>query len=309
MSIYANIEEAVGNTPLIRLERVEKLYGLDCKLYAKAELFNPTGSAKDRAALEMINDAEEKGLLDKDTVIIEPTSGNTGIGLSAIGARRGYKVIIVMPDTMSIERIKLMKAYGAKVVLTDGKLGMSGAIEKAKKLAENEKKAFIPDQFSNEANANAHYKTTGPEIYEALGDDLYAFVAGIGTGGTITGTARYLKEKNPSVKIIGIEPESSPFITKSKSGSHKIQGIGAGFIPSILDTSLCDEVMTVSDQDAISSAAMLPKTEGLLCGISSGAALAGTVEFAKKGVPAGKSIIVLLPDTGERYLSSEMFEI
>ena len=221
MSIYKNMEETVGNTPLIRLERVEKLYGLDCKLYAKAEFFNPTGSAKDRAALEMINDAEKKGLLDKDTVIIEPTSGNTGIGLSAIGARRGYKVVIVMPDTMSIERIKLMRAYGAEVVLTDGALGMAGAIEKARELAKSEKKAFIPDQFSNTANAASHYKTTGPEIYNDLAGDVYAFVAGVGTGGTITGTARYLKEKDPSVKIIGVEPESSPFITKGKSGVHR----------------------------------------------------------------------------------------
>lgn len=308
MSIYRNMEEAVGNTPLIRLERVEKKYGLGCKLYAKAEFFNPTGSAKDRAALEMINDAEKNGLLDKDTVIIEPTSGNTGIGLSAIGARRGYRVVIVMPDTMSIERIKLMKAYGAEVVLTDGKLGMAGAIEKAKELAKNEKKAFIPDQFSNKANAESHYRTTGPEIYGELKDELYAFVAGVGTGGTITGTARYLKEQNASVKIIGVEPESSPFITKGKAGAHKIQGIGAGFIPSILDLSLCDEVMAISDADAISIGAMLPKTEGLLCGISSGAALAGAIEFARRGVPSGKSVVVLLPDTGERYLSSEMFE-
>ncbi len=308
MSIYRNMEEAVGNTPLIRLERVEKKYGLGCKLYAKAEFFNPTGSAKDRAALEMINDAEKNGLLDKDTVIIEPTSGNTGIGLSAIGARRGYRVVIVMPDTMSIERIKLMKAYGAEVVLTDGKLGMAGAIEKAKELAKNEKRAFIPDQFSNKANAESHYRTTGPEIYGELKDELYAFVAGVGTGGTITGTARYLKEQNASVKIIGVEPESSPFITKGKAGAHKIQGIGAGFIPSILDLSLCDEVMAISDADAISTGAMLPKTEGLLCGISSGAALAGAIEFARRGVPSGKSVVVLLPDTGERYISSEMFE-
>lgn len=308
MSIYRNMEEAVGNTPLIRLEKIEKKYGLGCKFYVKAEFFNPTGSAKDRAALEMINDAEEKGILDKDTVIIEPTSGNTGIGLSAIGARRGYKVVIVMPDTMSIERIKLMKAYGAEVVLTEGKFGMAGAIEKAKELAKNEKKAFIPNQFSNTANANAHYKTTGPEIYGELKDELYAFVAGVGTGGTITGTARYLKEQNASVKIIGVEPESSPFITKGTAGAHKIQGIGAGFIPSILDLSICDEIIAISDDDAISMGAMLPKTEGLLCGISSGAALAGAIEFARRGVPAGKSIVVLLPDTGERYLSSEMFE-
>lgn len=308
MSIYTSMEEAVGKTPLIRLEGIERLYGLDCKLYAKAELFNPTGSAKDRAALEMLNDAERRGLLDGDTVIIEPTSGNTGIGLSAIGARRGYKVVIVMPDTMSIERIKLMKAYGAKVVLTDGKLGMAGAIEKAKELAKSEKKAFIPDQFSNEANAMAHYKTTGPEIYADLEGDVYAFVAGIGTGGTVTGTARYLKEKDASVKIIGVEPKSSPFITEGKSGAHKIQGIGAGFIPSILDLSLCDEVIAVSDEDAIKTGRVLPKTEGLLCGISSGGALAGAIEFVRRGGATGKNVVVLLPDTGERYLSSEMIE-
>lgn len=305
MSIYKNVEETIGGTPLIRLERVEEKYGFQCKLYAKAELFNPTGSAKDRAALEMINDAEQRGLLDKDTVIIEPTSGNTGIGLSAIGARRGYKVVIVMPDTMSIERIKLMKAYGAEVVLTDGKLGMAGSIAKAKELAANEKKAFIPDQFSNAANAMAHYKTTGPEIYKDLDGDVYAFVAGIGTGGTVTGTARYLKERDASVKIIGIEPQSSPFITKGMAGSHKIQGIGAGFIPSILDLKLCDEIVAVSDADALKTGAMLPKTEGILCGISSGAALYGAIEFARKA-PKGANVVVLLPDTGERYLSSEM---
>ncbi len=305
MSIYKNVEEAIGGTPLIRLERVEEKYGLQCKLYAKAELFNPTGSAKDRAALEMINDAEQRGLLDKDTVIIEPTSGNTGIGLSAIGARRSYKVVIVMPDTMSIERIKLMKAYGAEVVLTDGKLGMAGSIAKAKELAAKEKKAFIPDQFSNAANAMAHYKTTGPEIYKDLDGDVYAFVAGIGTGGTVTGTARYLKERDASVKIIGIEPQSSPFITKGMAGAHKIQGIGAGFIPSIFDLKLCDEVVTVSDADALTTGAMLPKTEGLLCGISSGAALYGAIELARKA-PKGANVVVLLPDTGERYLSSEM---
>ena len=306
MSVYKNMEEAVGNTPLIRLKKIEELYGLKCKLYAKAEFFNPTGSAKDRAALEMLNDAEKRGLVDAETVIIEPTSGNTGIGLSAIGARRGYKVVIVMPDTMSIERIKLMRAYGAEVVLTDGKLGMAGAIEKAKELAKEEKKAFIPDQFSNAANADAHYKTTGPEIYKDLGGDVYAFVAGIGTGGTVTGTARYLKEKLPDVKIIGVEPKSSPFITEGKAGAHKIQGIGAGFIPSILDTSLCDEVIAVSDEDAIKTGALLPKTEGLLCGISSGGALYGAITFAQNA-PKDSNVVVLLPDTGERYLSSEMF--
>lgn len=305
--IYESAEKTIGYTPMIRLERVEKRFNLQARLYAKAELFNPTGSAKDRAALEMLNDAEEKGFLDKDTVIIEPTSGNTGIGLSALGAIRGYKVIIVMPDTMSIERIKLMKAYGAEVVLTDGKKGMTGAIEKAHELAKMQKKAFIPDQFSNPANANAHYKTTGKEIYSDLEGEVDVFVAGIGTGGTLTGTARYLKENKQDVKIIGVEPQSSPFLTKKTAGAHKIQGIGAGFVPDILDITLIDEIIAVSNEDALKTGAMIPKCEGLLVGISSGAALYAAIEVAKRKENFAKNIVVMLPDTGERYLSSEMF--
>ena len=304
----ALIEYDVYKQKLRDLEpELEKLSAeVGANVFVKYEAANPGGSIKDRAARSMIDEAEARGQIRPgESVLVEPTSGNTGIGLSAIGARRSYKVVIVMPDTMSIERIKLMKAYGAEVVLTDGKLGMAGSIAKAKELAAKEKKAFIPDQFSNAANAMAHYKTTGPEIYKDLDGDVYAFVAGIGTGGTVTGTARYLKERDASVKIIGIEPQSSPFITKGMAGAHKIQGIGAGFIPSIFDLKLCDEVVTVSDADALTTGAMLPKTEGLLCGISSGAALYGAIELARKA-PKGANVVVLLPDTGERYLSSEM---
>lgn len=307
MKIYKSVEEFIGRTPLTELCNVEKKYGLCARILAKVEMLNPAGSTKDRAALEMILDAEKRGALKEGSVIIEPTSGNTGIGLAAIGVSKGYRVIIVMPDTMSAERIKTMGAYGAEVVLTKGALGMKGAIEKANELAESIPGSFIPDQFANPANADAHYKTTAPEIWEDTDGKFDAFIAGIGTGGTITGNGRYFKEKNPDIKVIGVEPLSSPFITQSKAGPHKIQGIGAGFIPSLLDLSVVDEVVTVSDEDALKIGAMLPKTEGLLAGISSGAALSAAIDYAKDPKNAGKTVVVLLPDTGTRYLSTEMF--
>lgn len=308
MKVYNSISEIIGNTPLVKLCRVKKKYGLCADIYAKVEYMNPAGSTKDRAAREMLDEAERTGKIKDGTVIIEPTSGNTGIGLSAIGARRGYHTIIVMPDTMSIERIKLMRAYGAEVVLTDGKLGMKGAIDKANELANKYESAFIPDQFGNPSNAEAHYKTTGPEIWNDTDGKVDMFVAGIGTGGTISGTGKYLKKKNANIKIVGIEPQGSPFITKGISGAHKLQGIGAGFIPSILNTDVIDEVVTVSDADAIKTGAELPKLEGLLVGISSGAALYAAIELAKNPENKGKNIVVLLPDTGDRYLSTDMFD-
>ncbi len=307
MKTYKSISEIIGNTPLVELCNIEKEFSLCAHLFAKVEFLNPAGSTKDRAARQMLDDAEKSGKINKNTVIIEPTSGNTGIGLSALGAARGYRVVIVMPDTMSIERIKLMKAYGAEVVLTDGKLGMKGAIDKANELAEKYESAFIPDQFGNPSNAAAHYNTTGPEIWADTDGKVDFFVAGIGTGGTISGTAKFLKEKSNSVKVVGIEPYGSPFITKGVAGAHKLQGIGAGFIPSIYDASVVDEVVTVKDDDAIKTGAMLPKKEGILVGISSGAALYAAIEIAKKEENSGKNIVVLLPDTGDRYLSTEMF--
>ena len=307
MKTYKSISEIIGNTPLVELCNIEKEFSLKSKLFAKVEFLNPAGSTKDRAARQMLDDAEASGKITKDTVIIEPTSGNTGIGLSALGAARGYHVVIVMPDTMSIERIKLMKAYGAEVVLTDGKLGMKGAIDKANELAKEYPSAFIPDQFGNPSNAAAHYNTTGPEIWADTDGKVDFFVAGIGTGGTISGTGKYLKEKSKSVKIVGIEPYGSPFLTKGTAGAHKLQGIGAGFVPAIYDASVVDEVVTVKDDDAIKTGAMLPKKEGILVGISSGAALFAAIEIAKKPENTGKNVVVLLPDTGDRYLSTEMF--
>ena len=303
--IYKNFTELIGKTPLVELSN----YGKDLKatLLAKVEFFNPTGSAKDRPALEMINDAEARGFLKAGATIIEPTSGNTGIGLAAVAASRGYKAIIVMPDTMSIERRKLMAVFGAKVVLTDGKAGMQGAIEKAEELAREIEGSFIPDQFSNKANAAAHYKTTGPEIWADTEGKVDIFVATVGTGGTLTGTARYLKEQNPDIKIYAAEPESSPLLSKGTAGSHKIQGIGANFIPAVLDTKIYDEVLTVSDEEAYAEAAVLAKTEGLMVGISSGAALSAAKKIAERAENAGKNIVVILPDTGERYLSTEGF--
>lgn len=308
MKIYNSAEELIGRTPLVRLSRFEKKHGLCASVLAKVELFNPAGSVKDRAAKNMIDDAEARGLIAPGATIIEPTSGNTGIGLCMIAAMRGYRAVIVMPDTMSKERIMLMKAYGAKVVLTEGAKGMKGAIEKAEELAGTTPNSFIPAQFDNPANAEAHYITTGPEIYEDTDGNVDIFVAGVGTGGTITGIGRYLKEKCPSVKIVAVEPKSSPLLSEGRSGAHAIQGIGANFVPSVLDRTVYDEVIAVSNEDAVAFAADFGKTEGLLVGISSGAALAAAASLAKREENRGKSIVVLLPDTGERYLSSGIYD-
>lgn len=306
MRIYENFCELVGNTPLLHLNNIEREYNLKSSILAKLECFNPAGSVKDRAALEMIEDAERRGILKSGATIVEPTSGNTGIGLCAVGVPRGYKVILTMPDTMSVERQLLLKAYGAKIVLTDGALGMQGAIEKAEEILKSDDSAVILGQFDNFANAQAHYNTTGPEIWDDTDGEVDIFVAGIGTGGTITGVARYLKEKNPNVKIIGVEPTSSPFLTRGEKGAHGIMGIGAGFKPEILDLSLIDEIVTVSEDDAYEMGRVLAKSEGVLCGISAAAALFASVEIAKK--ESGKIIVPLLPDTGERYLSTPMFK-
>lgn len=303
--IYKSFTELIGKTPMVELSNYGK--ALNAKLLAKVEFFNPTGSAKDRPALEMINDAEERGLLKAGATIIEPTSGNTGIGLAAVAASRGYKAIIVMPDTMSIERRKLMAVFGAQVVLTPGAEGMQGAINKAEELAREIEGSFIPDQFSNVANANAHYKTTGPEIWADTEGKVDIFVATVGTGGTLTGTARYLKEQNPDVKVIAVEPASSPLLSKGTAGSHKIQGIGANFVPAVLDVKVYDEVICVTDEESYDEAAALAKSEGLMVGISSGAALAAAKKIAERAENAGKNIVVILPDTGERYLSTEGF--
>jgi len=301
---YKSVEELIGNTPLVELTNIEKKYNLAGKLFVKLEAMNPTGSAKDRAALYMINDAGKAGLLDKDTVIIEPTSGNTGIGLACIGNARGYRVIIVMPDSMSIERIKLMKAYGAEVVLTPGNLGMKGAIEKAEELKNSFPKAFIPDQFNNKSNSKAHYETTGPEIFQDLDGKVDYFIAGIGTGGTISGTGRFLKENIKDVKIIGIEPDTSPLLTKGYAGPHKLQGIGANFIPTVLEQDVIDEVVTATAEEAYEMISILGKEEGLFVGITSGAAAAIAISIAKKPENKGKNIVALLPDSGTRYLSN-----
>lgn len=307
MNIYRSFEELIGNTPLLDLTHIEKKLGLNAKILAKLEYLNPAGSAKDRVGYNMIIDAEERGLLKEGSVIIEPTSGNTGIGLAAFAATRGYRTIIVMPDSMSAERITLMKAYGAELVLTDGKLGMSGAIEKAKELADSIVGSFIPGQFENPANAMAHYKTTGPEIWRDTDGNVDAFVAGVGTGGTITGTGRFLKEKNPNMRVIAVEPDTSAVLSGGKAGAHGLQGIGAGFVPEVLDTSIYDEVMPISTEDAYEMARMMGNTEGILVGISSGAALKAAVQLAGKPEYEGKNIVVLLPDTGDRYLSTPMF--
>lgn len=305
--IYASAQELIGNTPMVRLSRIEKAYGLKAELYAKAEFLNPTGSVKDRAALGLINAAEKLGELKKGATVIEPTSGNTGIGLALVCAARGYKLIIVMPETMSVERQKLIKAYGAEIVLTDGKKGMSGAIEKANELKEQIDGAFIPDQFSNPANAEAHYLTTGPEIEKALNGKVDIFVSAVGTGGTLTGTGRYLKEKNPLVKVVAVEPKNSAVLSGGAAGAHKIQGIGAGFIPGVLNETLIDEVIAVSDEDAYAFTRALVETEGLFCGISSGATLAAAVSVAKREENTGKKIAFVLPDSGSRYLSTDLF--
>lgn len=305
MKIYGSVDQLIGRTPLLELCRYGK--DLPARLIAKLECFNPGGSAKDRVAAFMIDEAERSGRLGKGGAIIEPTSGNTGIGLAAIGASRGYRVIIVMPDTMSLERQKLIAAYGAELVLTDGALGMSGAIKKAEELEKALPNSIIAGQFENPANPEAHYRTTGPEIWEDTDGKVDVFVAGVGTGGTVSGVGRYLKEKNPNVKIVAVEPADSPLLSKGSAGAHGIQGIGANFVPKNLDTDIYDEVMAVATEDAYSAARELARSEGVLVGISSGAALCAATELAKREENKGKNIVVLLPDTGERYLSTELF--
>lgn len=307
-NIYKSADLLIGNTPLLRLTNIEKELNLKAKLIAKLEYFNPGGSVKDRVAKAMLDDAEKKGLIKSGSTIIEPTSGNTGIGLCAVCAARGYKAIIVMPDTMSIERIMLMKAYGAEVVLTDGKEGMKGAIKKANELLVKIPGSFIPGQFENPSNSEIHKLTTGPEIYKDTDGEVDIFVAGVGTGGTITGVGEYLKEVKPSCKIVAVEPKDSPVLSEGKSGSHKIQGIGAGFVPDILNTKIYDEIIKVSTEDAFMFGRMIGKKEGVLVGISSGAAIYAASELAKRPENEGKTIIVLLPDLGDRYLSTDLFK-
>lgn len=306
--IYSSVEQLIGKTPLMELTRIEKEFGLEAKILAKLESFNPAGSVKDRVALMMIEEAEKSGRLEKGSVIIEPTSGNTGIGIASVAAAKGYKVIIVMPDTMSIERRKLMKAYGADVVLSDGKKGMAGAIEKADELAKKTKGSFIPGQFVNKDNPKAHMMTTGPEIFEDTDGNIDYLISGIGTGGTITGTGEYLKEMNKDIKIIAVEPSGSPFLSEGKSGPHRIEGIGAGFAPDILNTDIYDEVIKVSNEDSFKYGRMVGEKEGILVGISSGAALFAAIEIAKRPESKGKTIVVIFPDGGDRYLSTELFE-
>ena len=308
MKIYNSVAELVGKTPLLELKNIEKKYGLKAKLVAKLEYFNPAGSVKDRVAKFMIDDAEKRGVLKEGSVIIEPTSGNTGIGLSAIAASKGYRVIIVMPETMSVERRKLMKGYGAELVLTPGNLGMKGAIAKAEELKNEIPGGVVMGQFVNPSNPKAHYMTTGPEIFEDTNGNVDYFVAGVGTGGTITGVGRFLKEKLPNVKIVAVEPATSAVLSTGIAGAHKIQGIGAGFVPEILDTKIYDEVIPVSDEDAFKFGKETGKTEGVLVGISSGAAISAAISVAKRKEAEGKTIVVLMPDTGERYLSTALFE-
>lgn len=305
--IYTSLEQLIGKTPLLELSQLEQKLNLKAKLLAKLECFNPAGSVKDRVALSMIEDAKKSGKLKKDSVIIEPTSGNTGIGLAAICAAKGYRLIIVMPETMSMERRKLMTAYGAELVLTDGTKGMSGAIEKANELLREIPGSVLAGQFENPANPKAHLETTGPEIWEDTNGSVDIFVAGVGTGGTISGVGEYLKSKNSKIQIIGVEPASSPVLSEGTSGSHKIQGIGAGFVPKVLNTGIYDEIITVSDDNAISTARLLGISEGFLGGYSTGAALAAAIEVAKRKENAGKNIVVLFPDSGDRYLSTDLF--
>ena len=305
--VYTSADQLIGKTPLLELTRLEQKYNLTARILAKLEFFNPAGSAKDRVALAMIQDAEERGLLKPGATIIEPTSGNTGIGLASVAAARGYRTIIVMPDSMSAERQILMGAYGAELVLTPGAEGMTGAIARAEELAAAIPGSFIPDQFSNPANAKAHYDTTGPEIREDTDGKADIFVATVGTGGTITGTGRYLKEHDPSIRIVAVEPAESPLLSGGKAGPHGIQGIGANFMPKVLDTAVYDEVMTVTTEESYAAGRLLGKTEGILCGISSGAALHAAMELANRPENAGKTIVILLPDTGDRYLSTAMF--
>jgi len=306
--IYTSADQLIGRTPLLELTHMEEKENLSAKVLAKLEYFNPAGSAKDRVALSMILDAEQRGLLQEGSTIIEPTSGNTGIGLACVAAARGYRTIIVMPDSMSAERQLLMGAYGAELVLTPGALGMSGAIEKAEELAKEIPGSFIPDQFGNPANAKAHYETTGPEIWEDTDGNVDIFVAGVGTGGTITGVGRYLKEKNPAVQVVAVEPADSPLLSGGKAGPHGLQGIGANFVPAVLDTTIYDRITPVTTEEAFAAARMMGKAEGILVGISSGAALHAALMLAKETENRGKTIAVLLPDTGDRYLSTDLFK-
>lgn len=306
-NIYTSADQLIGKTPLLELTHIEQLYNLKANIYAKLEYFNPTGSVKDRAAKAMIEKAEADGLLKPDSVIIEPTSGNTGIGLASVAAARGYKCIIVMPETMSVERRQLIKAYGAQLELTDGSKGMKGAIARAKELAEKIPNSFIPGQFENPANPSAHYHTTGPEIYADLDGNVDIFVAGVGTGGTITGVGQYLKAQNPQIKVVAVEPAASPVLTAGVAGPHKIQGIGAGFVPEILDTGIYDEIIPVTNEEAFAAGKMTGQKEGVLVGISSGAAVSAAIQLAQRPENEGKNIVVLLPDTGDRYLSTTLF--
>ena len=306
--IYTSVSQLIGGTPLLELVRVREALGLNARILAKLEYFNPGGSAKDRIAKTMIDEAEASGKLKPGSVIIEPTSGNTGIGLAAVAAAKGYRIIITMPETMSMERRLLMKAYGAELVLTEGAKGMTGAIAKAEELAREIPDSFIPGQFVNPANPAAHRTGTGPEIWEDTGGQVDIFVAGVGTGGTITGAGQYLKERNPALRVVAVEPKDSPVLSEGRAGAHKIQGIGAGFIPEVLDTSVYDEVLTVSSEDAFAAGRLAGRKEGILVGISSGAALHGAIELARRPEHAGRTIVVLLPDTGDRYLSTPLFE-
>lgn len=305
--IYKTADELIGKTPLLELSHIEEEYKLEANIIAKVEYFNPAGSVKDRIAKKMIDEAIKEGKINKDTVLIEPTSGNTGIGLASVAAAKGLKLIVTMPDTMSVERRNIIKAYGAEIVLTEGVKGMKGAIEKANELAKEYSNSFIPGQFDNPNNPKVHFETTGPEIYEDTDGKVDIFVAGVGTGGTITGVGAYLKSKNKDIKVVAVEPESSPVLSEGKSGPHKIQGIGAGFVPKVLDTSIYDEIIRVSNEDAFATGKLIGKKEGILVGISSGAAVFAAIELAKKEENKGKNIVVLLPDTGDRYLSTPMF--
>jgi cysteine synthase A len=307
MAIYKGFTDIIGKTPLVEVTNIEKAYDLKAKLVVKLEFRNPAGSVKDRAAYYMIKDAEEKGLLKEGSVIIEPTSGNTGIGLAAIAAAKGYRAILTMPETMSVERRNILKAYGAEIVLTEGSKGMKGAIAKAEELAKEIENSFIPGQFENPANVQAHYETTGPEIWEDSDGAVDIFIAGVGTGGTVTGAGKYLKEKKPSVKVVAVEPASSPVLSEGKAGPHKIQGIGAGFVPKVLDTGIYDEIIPVDNDDAFATSKELTKKEGLLTGISSGAALYAGLKLAQRPENEGKTIVVLLPDSGDRYYSTALF--
>ena len=306
--IYTSADQLIGKTPLLELTHIEKKYGLKAKVLAKLEYFNPAGSVKDRIARKMLDDAEAAGKLTPDSVIIEPTTGNTGIGLASVAAARGYRIIIVMPETMSVERRQLMKAYGAELVLTEGAKGMKGAIAKADELAKEIPNSFVPGQFVNPSNPKAHYETTGPEIFEDTDGEVDIFVAGVGTGGTITGVGEYLKDKKPGVKIVAVEPETSAVLSTGVAGAHKIQGIGAGFVPDVLDTKVYDEIIPVSNEAAFEAGKLIGKSEGVLVGISSGAAAYAAIELAKRPENEGKTIVVLLPDTGDRYLSTPLFQ-